>query len=43
MCAALCDIQVHEDEMADASAEHKQMEDLMGTEILVLAVKDRKF
>ena len=36
-------IQIHEDKVAYASSHHKQMEDLVGTEILMLCIEDRQF
>lgn len=39
----LCYIQIHKDKMTNAAAHDKQMENLMGTEILVPGVKERKF
>lgn len=36
-------IKIHADKMADASTHHKEMKNLMGTEVLVAGVEDRKF
>lgn len=41
MC--LQDVLIHTDEMTDASAHDKQMEDLMRTKVLMQRVEDRKF
>lgn len=35
-------IQVHKDEMADASAHYKQVKDLMGAEILMPGIENRQ-
>ena len=39
----LQDVTVHTDKVADASAHHEQMENLMRTEVLVDTVEYRKF
>ena len=35
--------QIHADEMAEASAHYKKMEDLVGTKVSVRGIKDGKF
>lgn len=36
-------IQIHKYEVADTSAHHKQMKDLVRTEVLMLFIKERQF
>lgn len=39
---ALCHIQIHKYEVADAAAHNKQMKDLMGTEVLMPVIENRQ-
>ena len=39
---ALCHIQIHKYEVADASSHDKQMKNFMGTEVPVLVIENRQ-